>query len=63
MSSLHVLGCIISFNNLSLLVVISFDNYDNSYNIIMIMVNPIVNFHLRYIGDVFFASAGMYNTF
>ena len=52
-----------SFNNISLLVVISFNNYNNDYNLIMMTVTLIVNFHFKYKSDVLFACAGMYNKF
>ena len=52
-----------SFNNISLLVVIGFNNYNSDYNLIMITVTLIVNFHFKNKKDVLFACAGMYNKF
>ena len=45
-SSLHVQGCMISFYDISWLLVISLRNHDNDHNVIMIMVIPIKNFIL-----------------
>ena len=54
----------ISFNKISLLVVTSFNGYDNIHNVIMIMVTPIGNSHIRYNRGVIFAWDGrMYNKF
>ena len=62
-SSLHVMVYMISFNKISLLVVTSFNDYDNIHNVIMIMVTPIGNSHIRYNRSVIFAWDAMYNTF
>ena len=58
-----MMGCVISYNNISLLVVISINNYNNNHNVIMIMVTPIGNFHIRYNRGVIFACDGMCNKF
>ena len=48
---------------LDMLIVMSFGNYYDNYNAIMIMVSLIGNIHIRYNSGVLFACAGMYDKF